>query len=413
MHLTATINGMKLPAHSVCVFVLTACLAAQSAAKPVTIPITLDHNRIIVDVYLPLPDGTTKRVRAWVNSGDPDMMVSQRVALLFGSVSCNGQLCTATPPPELVIGGMKISLSAIRSANAPVGDPPDVMIPGMAPEISIPSIVLRNYDVVLDYASRQLTIGEPGTVKFTGKPIQARIDPVGTIQIVGKIEGTLYNFGIDTGASISFVSSGLLSQWRKLQPSWPFMTGALGVANVLGNPDEPSRQVVRVPLLQCGTATLTGVLFAGFSDFMLKSFQEKAGAQTPGVLGGDAFRNYRVGIDYAHGVVYLDRVTNSTAASLDVVGLTLRPERDGRYTVIAVVDFNGKPSVPDVQVGDVLLGVDGAPATGATMGQVWSLLGGAPGEVRSLTVERDGKRFTVDATVRPFLVPEPREKANR
>jgi C-terminal processing protease CtpA/Prc len=62
--------------------------------------------------------------------------------------------------------------------------------------------------------------------------------------------------------------------------------------------------------------------------------------------------------------------------------------------------------VPDVKSGDVLLGVDGAPATGATMGQVWSLLGGTPGQVRTLTLEREDKRFTVAATVRRFLAAE-------
>jgi hypothetical protein len=37
------------------------------------------------------------------------------------------------------------------------------------------------------------------------------------------------------------------------------------------------------------------------------------------------------------------------------------------------------------------------------MGQVWSLLGGEPGQTRKLTVERDGKRSTIEATVRRFL----------
>ena len=115
------------------------------------------------------------------------------------------------------------------------------------------------------------------------------------------------------------------------------------------------------------------------------------------------FRNYRVGIDYAHNTVYLDRLTNAQTSDQNVVGLTLRPEPDGRYTVVAVVDYKGKPSVPDVKPGDVLVGVDGAPATGATLGQVWSLLGGSPGQTRSLTLERDGKRFTVDAPIHRFL----------
>jgi len=95
---------------------------------------------------------------------------------------------------------------------------------------------------------------------------------------------------------------------------------------------------------------------------------------------------------------------------MDFVGLILRPEPDQRYTILGVADYDGKPSVPDVKAGDVLLGVDGAPATGATMGQVWSLLGGIPGQTRSLTVERDGRHFTVDATVHRFLSAAPKKR---
>jgi C-terminal processing protease CtpA/Prc len=88
---------------------------------------------------------------------------------------------------------------------------------------------------------------------------------------------------------------------------------------------------------------------------------------------------------------------------MDVVGLTLHPAPDGRFTVLSVPEVDGKPAVPEVKAGDVLLGIDGAPASGATLGQVWSLLGGTPGQVRALTLERDGKRFTVNAPVRRFL----------
>jgi len=95
---------------------------------------------------------------------------------------------------------------------------------------------------------------------------------------------------------------------------------------------------------------------------------------------------------------------------MDVVGLTLRPEPDERYTVLAVVDIDGKPAVPGVKPGDVLLGVDGAPVTGATMGQVWSLLGGKPGQVRKLVLERGGQRLTLEAPVHRFLWAESKTK---
>jgi len=66
--------------------ILTAALAAQTP-KPVTVPITLDHNRTIIDVYLPLPDGQTKRVRAWVDNGNPEMTITQGLATKLGLVS--------------------------------------------------------------------------------------------------------------------------------------------------------------------------------------------------------------------------------------------------------------------------------------------------------------------------------------
>jgi C-terminal processing protease CtpA/Prc len=37
------------------------------------------------------------------------------------------------------------------------------------------------------------------------------------------------------------------------------------------------------------------------------------------------------------------------------------------------------------------------------MGQVWSLLEGTPGQERKLTIERNGKQFTVTAQVQHFL----------
>jgi hypothetical protein len=404
-HGQATISWMKLLPAIFVILALSGFALAQSP-KSVTVPVTLDHNRIIIDVYLPLPDGTSKRVRAWVDTGNSEMMMSQRMAALFGPVSCDAQACTATPPREVLIGGMKISLSGVQSANAPAGVPNDVMVPGMSPEINLPATVLHNYDVVFDYANRQFTLGEPGAVMFRGASSKAQINPLGLIQIASKIDAQGYNLGLDTGSGISFVSSDLVSKWHAAHATWPFMKGAVGVANMFGTPDEQEREVLRIPSMQFGTATLQNVLAVDFAPNLLKRFVDRAGVETIGLLGGDAFRNYRVGVDYSHGAVYLDAVAHSAAPDMDVVGLTLHPEPDGRYTVLAILDVDGKPAVAEVRIGDVLLGIDGAPATGATLGQVWSLLGGTPGQTRTLTLERDGKRFTVDAPVRRFLTAE-------
>jgi S1-C subfamily serine protease len=152
---------------------------------------------------------------------------------------------------------------------------------------------------------------------------------------------------------------------------------------------------------------LANVASASFPDEELKWFQNRAGVPTMGLIGANSLIDDRVGIDFAHGIVYLERTNRASAPDMDGVGLMLRPEADRHYTIIGVADYDGKPSIPEVKAGDILVGVDGAPATGATMGQVWSLLGGTPGQVRTLTLEREGKRFSVDAPVRRFLAPQP------
>jgi hypothetical protein len=47
--------------------------------------------------------------------------------------------------------------------------------------------------------------------------------------------------------------------------------------------------------------------------------------------------------------------------------------------------------------------VDKIPTPGSTMGQVWSMLEGMPGQERKLTLERGGNHFTVAAKVQHFL----------
>ena len=56
-----------------------------------------------------------------------------------------------------------------------------------------------------------------------------------------------------------------------------------------------------------------------------------------------------------------------------------------------------------MEAGDHLVAVDGIPVPDSTMGQVWSLLEGTPGQERRLTIERAGRQFTVVAKVQHFL----------
>jgi hypothetical protein len=385
----------------------------------VTVPITLDHNRIVIDVYLPLPDGTTKRIRGWVDNGNPDLEISRRAAALMGlKLTCNDNEkdCSAPPPPEITIGGMKISLAGVKQARIPLKpvNAASVMAPGMSAEINIPSTVLRNYDVLVDFPEREFTLAAPRTLKFKGMSTKIQINTTsGLVQIPSQIENKKYNLALDLGSSFSFLSQEVSAKLLAAHPGLPHMTGAVGPANMWGLDSEPKLQLLRVERLQYGPVFLTGVANAEFPKEAMDKFEKRAAIPTAGLLGSNALLNYRVGIDYAHAIAYFEIGSTFKAPDFDVVGLILRPEDDTRFTILGVADFEGKPSVPEVQPGDHLVAVDSTPVPDSTMGQVWSMLEGQPGQERKLTIERDGKQFTVMAKVQHFLAEPPEDAGGK
>jgi len=405
----------------VCVCLLLASAAAQNTASPalpqaepssVTAPITLDHYRVIIEVGIPQPDGTSKRVQAWVDNGNPDQWITQNVAAAMGlNISCDGQVCSGRPnlhagPFEVLIGGMRIPLPRTKEIKIPSGA--TGIAPGTHAQMNIPSAVLRNYDVLVDFPGRELTISKPGTIHFKGTGSKVQINPDnGLIQVPSQIENKKYNLSLDLGSPISLLSEELFDKLAGTHPDWPHMTGAIGPANMLGAQDELTLKLMRLDRVQFGSLHLIDVPVAEFPADRIANFQQQAGGGTIGLLGADVFLNYRVGVDYAHSMLYFDIGRTSSFPEFDVVGLTLRPDNNRGFAVIAVAGFEGKPSVPDVQAGDSLTAVDGIPVTNATMGQVWAMLGGSPGQERKLTIERGGKQLTVIANVEHFLATAP------
>lgn len=64
-----------------------------------------------------------------------------------------------------------------------------------------------------------------------------------------------------------------------------------------------------------------------------------------------------------------------------------------------VVDRNGAPALDGVETEDELVRVGELEVEGSTMGQVVAALRGRPGEKRALELERNGRRFNVEAKV--------------
>jgi hypothetical protein len=387
----------------VCLF---ACLSAatafaQSNPMSATVPFHPDHNRIIVEVSIPLPDGTNKQVCAWVDNGDPSLNITRHLAKVLGlrlpDKPGNGGDAAARIH-SVYLGKMRIDLS-----QTPITE----ILPGMASlgvEMNIPSAVLRNYGFIVDYPGRMLTIATPGGGRFEGKKVVALINADnGLVQIPGIVDGHPYNLALDMGTPVCFISDQLLSEWQRAHVAWPHTVGAISIANLWGLDGEPLCDLLRIPEMSYGGLTLSDVIAVSFDKSRFDYFERRAGVPTIGLIGADALLNYRVGIDYAHSAVYFERVGDQAPTHLDVVGLILRPGEDGRYGIIGVANIGGKPAVDAVKAGDILAAIDNKRVTGLTMGSVWSMLKGNPGSVRVLRINREGRTFRIKAKVYRFL----------
>src|SRR5271157_667289 len=239
--------------------VLAVAAAAQTAPQSATVPVTLDHNRIIIDVSLPLPDGTQKRVRGWVDNGNADVWISERVAKLMALQPTadskemeilGAKVRTLQAPKEIVVGGMKISFAGVKEAKMVAADS---IAPGSSAEINLPSTVLRNYDLIMDYVDRELTLAAPGQAKFTGKPAKAFVNPPnGMIQVPAKIEGKPYQLTFDLGASFSMLMGDVFEKLANENPKWPRNTGAVGTELFWGMQEEATQHALRVPAIEYG-----------------------------------------------------------------------------------------------------------------------------------------------------------------
>ncbi len=387
--------------------------AAATGSNVVTGPATIDHNRVVIRGDLRLPDGSTQTIRVWVDNGNPDLYISRRVATILGlAVKCGDQECSSPPPAEIVIGGMSIPLATAKEAKIPLRpvNLASVLALGMDAEMNLPASILRHYDVLVDFPERKFSIGPPGSLQFRGSSGKVQLNAEnGLMQVPSQIEGKKYNLALDVGSSISFLSEELFGKLAAAHPDWPHMTGGVGPANMWGASEETKWKVMRVDRVQFGPLFLTNVAVVALPKATLDFFEKRAGLPTVGLIGSNMLQNYRVGLDYAHSTVYFDIGRTYTFPDFDVIGLILRPEGDGQFKILGVADFEGKPSVDGVQAGDHLVAVNDLPVHGLTMGQVWSMLRGIPGQEKKLTIERAGKELAFSATVQHFLGETPED----
>jgi len=384
--------------------------------KSVTVPVTLDHNRMLVEAEIQQKDGRWRKAILWVDTGNPNFYLSEPLARDLGieistaGKTANENVNPEVPPPAGVrIGGMRLDFEGVRSKAM---FQPHWLFSTMHNDANLPSTVLKRYQIIFDYPKRQLTIAQPGRLEPRGVRSSASVNSqTGIVQIDATIDGEKFSFALDNGASYSFASLEVVERFLKRHADWPRMTGTLGCANMWGwwPPEEQALPVMRFPEIFWGQTLLTEVGIVGVPKLGPNGptlgawYSQKASRPVDGFLGPNAFKAFRVEIDYAGGAVYFERGAEFDVHDMDIVGLTLQPQADRSYRVIGVAQKDGKPAVNGVESGDKLLRVGNLNATGATMGTVVDALRGNPGDVRILLLERNGKTFKIEAKVARFL----------
>jgi hypothetical protein len=345
----------------------------ENKMTSVTVPFVLDHNRMLVEAEFRLKDGNWRKAILWVDTGNPDFFISESFARDLGIEIQSGNTDQEIPSPSAVrIGGMAVSF---------------------------------------DYPAMQLTLAEPGILIPRGVPGHATINPDnGIIQMDASIDGVVYSFALDNGASFSYVPDFLVTKLLEQHPDWPNATGAVGYANIWGWwPGEDSWPMIRVPEISWGPliisdAVLVGLppIFRGGTD-VGTNYSRKTARPVNGFFGPNMFKGYRIEIDYTDSTLYFEKGRVPHNNDMDIVGLTIKPLNDGRYRILGVAMKNNKPVLEGIRQGDVLLRIDNLETTGATMGTVVDALRGRPGEKRTLLLEREGTQFKVEARVERII----------
>ena len=125
-----------------------------------TVPMLIDDNRVFVQLEVIRADGSTRKALAFVNMGQPSPTVSpalyrelgidqgQKLRLRFGTLPIEIAAASVTPA------------NAARTLFAP-----------LPVEIMLPAGFLQNFELVLDYGARTMTLASPRhaeTRKATG-----------------------------------------------------------------------------------------------------------------------------------------------------------------------------------------------------------------------------------------------------
>jgi len=387
-------------------------ITAPPTFSQTTVPMIVEGDQLLVELDAIRPDGGTRKLLANVNMGHSHPGLQEHV---YKELAIDQGRAFS-----FRIGGIPISVDSHAVESLDDAEPPDRQVgPFFFPqkvEAWLQAGVLEQFDLVLDYANKTMTLAQPGSLPPEGTAVPVRLNKdTGLVTADFLVEGRAYPIVIDGGGGYSWIRHSTASQWRNTHPEWQRAEGAVGLSNynMLPYAFEQEGTVLRLPEAAIGDMPLqnVGMLGAGptlgwpwdnlFGEVFYDIWQKGAPEPVIGWLGGNVLKHYRLTIDYRNQMSYWLKVSDIDPHELDQVGVTL-VYKHGEYRIGNIVKQAGKATVEGIEIGDRILAVDGQSSQGWSRDQILAALHGRPGQQHKLSIDRDGKSLEFSLSVTGF-----------
>lgn len=209
---------------------------------------------------------------------------------------------------------------------------------------------------------------------------------------------------LDTGATKCVLFEEAVEDMVTGSDTWSSLRG-LAAPTLFGT---SKARLVRVPLLEVegmnGTASQEGVDIAIIHSELAEILSRVVGEPVYGLLGYSFLRNYRVAIDYVRRIVWLDPIPggwNDQPYEYSHIGLQLGREEDA-IQVLAVAE-DSPAAKAGIVPGDVVVSMNGKPASDFDVVTLSRKLEGPPGTTVRITLRRGDRQRSYKLTRKRLL----------
>ena len=398
-----------------------------SAWPPGTAVVSFEERNglVLLPATLRSPSGQSVSGRLIFDTGAPGLAVrvSAWQVLRLDTLELDGSRITRTPRPLSALEIGSLSLTRVEIT----GSLPDTLLDTGVVGLFGPSL-LGDRGFVLDYGrhelailDRRLTLVGADTARAArganaaglmrlrrsrarfgellppgATAIPFRLFPGGRILVSAQAEDPGRRWSsrplsllVDTGASTCAMFRDAVDDRMSRAPAWPRLPG-VRVRTVLGEAREDVMLLPRLELLEAVPPLGAPRVETGVAERRsLPDLQGELPDPVHGLIGFSFLRRFRILLDYANELLWLDPVGTPEAFTSGRASIGLRLEqRWGQLRVAAVAP--GSPAADGgVAFGEALVSIDRVPAGGMEPDRAERLLEGQPGSVVELVLRGD------------------------